>query len=141
MKSTGIVRRVDKLDRIVIPKELCRILEIEAKTPIEIFLDGTRIVLKKHNEGKLPGISKGGLGIVRRVDDLDRIVIPKEVCNKLNIAPKDALEIFVDEDKLVLGKYEPACVFCNEADNVARFKGKPVCEKCIRELVKELKNK
>ncbi len=141
MKSTGMVRRVDKLDRIVIPKELCRALEIEAKTPVEIFLDGSRIVLKKHNEGKLPAISKGGLGIVRRVDDLDRIVIPKEVCNKLDISPKDALEIFVDEDKLFLSKYEPACIFCNEVDNVIRFKGKPVCEKCIKELVKELKNK
>lgn len=140
MKSTGIVRHVDRLDRIVIPKELCRTLEIEAKTPLEIFLDGSRIVLKKHDADKLASISKGSLGVVRRVDDLDRIVIPKEICNKLDIFPKDALEIFVDEEKIVLGKYEPACIFCNEVDNVIRFKRKLVCEKCIKELIEELKD-
>ena len=48
MKSTGIVRKVDELGRIVIPKELRRVLEINEKDPVEIFVDGDQIVLKKY---------------------------------------------------------------------------------------------
>ena len=134
MKSTGIVRHVDNLDRIVIPKELCRSLEIEPKTPIEIFIEDSRIVLKKHEIAEGTGKRKGNLGIIRKVDGLDRIVIPKEICKILGIEPKNTLEIFVDENKLILGKYEPACIFCREVENVVTYKKKLVCENCIRKL-------
>lgn len=138
MKSTGIVRHVDNLDRIVIPKELCRSLEIEPKTPIEIFIEDSRIVLKKHETAEGSGKRKGNLGIVRRVDGLDRIVIPKEICKILGIEPKNTLEIFVDDTKLILGKYEPACIFCREAENVITYKKKLVCEACIRKMYDSL---
>ncbi len=134
MKSTGIVRHVDNLDRIVIPKELCRTLGIEPKSPLEIFIENSYIVLKKHDISGNLGKRKGNLGIIRHVDGLDRIVIPKEICKMLSIEPKDALEIFVEDTKLILGKYEPACIFCGEADNVYTFKRKLVCAKCIEAL-------
>lgn len=129
MKSTGIVRHVDNLDRIVIPKELCKTLGIEPKGALEIFVNDTQIILQKHEAaaGKTTGI-------VRRVDTLDRIVIPKEICKKLGIEPKDALEIFVDETKIVLGKYEPACIFCKEVQGTVMYKKKLICEKCIQTL-------
>ena len=132
MKSTGIVRHVDNLDRIVIPKELCKTLEIEPKGALEIFVDNTHIILQKHDEkaAKVDGTT----GIVRRVDNLDRIVIPKEICKKLGIEPKDALEIFVDETKIVLGKYEPSCIFCQEVQDTIVYKKKLVCVKCINTL-------
>lgn len=133
MKSTGIVRHVDNLDRIVIPKELCKTLGIEPKAALEIYIEDSRIVLKKHTAAE-GGKTKGSTGIVRHVDDLDRIVIPKETCKILGIEPKDALEIFVDDTNLVLGKYEPSCIFCHEMQNVTSFKKKLVCEKCIKEL-------
>ncbi len=133
MKSTGIVRHVDNLDRIVIPKELCRTLDILPKSPLEIFVEDSKIVLKKHELGE-GGRSKGSTGVVRHVDGLDRIVIPKEICKVLGIAPKDAMEIFVDDTKLVFGKYEPSCIFCREAKNVTLFKKKLICEKCIKEI-------
>lgn len=135
MKSTGIVRHVDNLDRIVIPKELCNTLCIEPKGALEIFVDGAYIVLEKH-EGNNSGAksAKGNTGIVRHVDSLDRIVIPKEICKNLGIEPKDALEIFVEETKIILGKYEPACIFCNEAQNTVMYKKKLICEKCIKTL-------
>ena len=129
MKSTGIVRHVDNLDRIVIPKELCKTMGIEPKGALEIFIDDTHIILQKHEENNVKTT-----GIVRRVDNLDRIVIPKEICKKLGIEPKDALEIFVDETKIVLGKYEPACIFCQEVQDTVMYKKKLICEKCIRTL-------
>ena len=129
MKSTGIVRHVDNLDRIVIPKELCKTLGIEPKGALEIFVNATQIILQKHEDN-----GSKTTGIVRRVDSLDRIVIPKEICKKLGIEPKDALEIFVDETKIVLGKYEPACIFCQEVQDTIMYKKKLICERCIRTL-------
>ena len=76
-------------------------------------------------------------GIVRKVDELGRIVLPIELRRTLNISEKkDALEIFVDGNQIVLKKYEPACVFCGSADDVTNFKGHNICKKCISELKK-----
>ena len=73
-------------------------------------------------------------GIVRKVDELGRVVLPKELRNTMDIKIKDPLEIFVDEDKILLRKYEPACIFCGNATNVTNFKGKNICEACIEDL-------
>lgn len=73
-------------------------------------------------------------GIVRKVDELGRVVIPIELRRTLDISVKDALEIYVDSDKIILKKYEPACIFCGNADNVINFKGKNLCENCIKEI-------
>ncbi len=69
-------------------------------------------------------------GIVRKVDELGRVVIPIELRRTLGIDEKDALEIYVDNEKIILKKYEPACVFCGNAENVQIFKGKNVCKEC-----------
>jgi len=73
-------------------------------------------------------------GIVRKIDELGRIVLPIEIRNTMDIKKRDAIEIFVDEDKIVLKKYQPACIFCGNADNITFFKGKLVCEDCIDTL-------
>lgn len=73
-------------------------------------------------------------GIVRRVDELGRIVLPIELRRTLEIEERDALEIFVDGASIVLRKYQPSCVFCASAKNVVSFKGKNVCPACIRQL-------
>ena len=75
-------------------------------------------------------------GMVRKIDDLGRIVIPIEIRNNLDIHSRDAIEMFIDGDKIVLAKYSPACIFCGEAENVTRFHEKLVCSKCIKELAK-----
>jgi len=69
-------------------------------------------------------------GIVRKVDELGRVVLPIELRRTLGIDEKDALEIYVDEEKIILKKYEPACVFCGNATNVQVFRGKNVCLDC-----------
>ena len=73
-------------------------------------------------------------GVVRKVDELGRIVLPIEIRKTLDIQQKDALEIFIDEDKIVLQKYQPACIFCNRVEDVVYFNGKRVCTNCVEAL-------
>ena len=75
-------------------------------------------------------------GIVRRVDELGRVVITIELRRTLEIEEKDGLEIFVDNDRIILRKYEPACscVFCGSGDDVISHKGKMVCKECITSM-------
>ena len=76
-------------------------------------------------------------GITRKIDDLGRLVLPVEIRRDLGIKEKDSLEIFIDEDRIVLQKYQPACSFCNNMDDIVLFEGKRICRNCIHKL-KEL---
>jgi transcriptional pleiotropic regulator of transition state genes len=76
-------------------------------------------------------------GIVRKVDELGRVVIPIELRRTLDIEEKDALEIYVDSDRIILRKYEPACVFCGSADDVTNFKGKNICKTCLESMAQK----
>jgi AbrB family transcriptional regulator, transcriptional pleiotropic regulator of transition state genes len=78
-------------------------------------------------------------GIVRKVDELGRVVIPIELRRTLDIEEKDSLEIYVDGEKIILRKYEPACVFCGNANGVEHFKGKNVCRNCLDQLAQTSK--
>ena len=73
-------------------------------------------------------------GIVRKVDELGRIVLPIELRRTLDIGEKDALEIYVDGETIVLKKYAPSCVFCNDTSGVVSYRGKNICAACLREL-------
>ena len=73
-------------------------------------------------------------GIVRKIDGLGRVVLPIELRRLMNLEDNASLEICVDGDEIVLKKYQPACVFCDDAKDVINFKGKNVCPNCIREL-------
>lgn len=73
-------------------------------------------------------------GIVRKVDELGRIVIPIELRRNLGIEIKDPMEIFVDDDCIVLRKYEPTCIFCGSDYEVVNHQGKNICKNCIEEL-------
>ena len=73
-------------------------------------------------------------GITRSVDELGRIVLPKSMRQHLEINERDQLEIFVEGNRIVLQKYEPACIFCGKTDGVVIFNGKRVCSACIASL-------
>ena len=73
-------------------------------------------------------------GIIRRVDDLGRIVLPIELRRTLDIAERDELEIFMENDRIVLQKYEPACIFCSSARGLNSFRGKNVCADCAKNI-------
>lgn len=74
-------------------------------------------------------------GIVRKVDELGRVVIPIELRRTLGIGEKDALEIYVDGERIMLKKYEPACIFTGNADDLIYFKGKMISRSIIPELL------
>ena len=73
-------------------------------------------------------------GIVRKVDELGRIVLPIELRRTLEIAERDSLEIYVDGSTIILKKYEPACIFCGDAKNVVNHKGRNICKSCLDEI-------
>lgn len=75
-------------------------------------------------------------GIIRKVDDLGRIVIPIELRRTLDIAERDDVEIFTENGRIILQKYEPTCVFCGSSQGLLNYKGKNVCQSCIRNMSK-----
>ncbi len=74
-------------------------------------------------------------GIVRKVDELGRIVIPVELRRTLHVDIGDAFEVFIDEERIYLKKYSPACLFCNGSDELRFFKGKMLCITCASDIV------
>ena len=68
------------------------------------------------------------------MDELGRIVLPIELRRTLDIAEKDCLEIYMDGESIVLKKYQPACIFCDEADGITVFHGKNICAGCMKAL-------
>lgn len=75
-------------------------------------------------------------GIIRRVDELGRVVLPIELRNKFGIAEKDPMEIFVDGSSIVLKKYEPNCVFCGSSKKLTSYNDKLICSKCLEKISK-----
>ena len=73
-------------------------------------------------------------GIVRKMDELGRVVIPIEIRRKLDIYDKDPVEIYVDDDAIILKKYEPTCTFCGSDRDILVFRGKNICAECMNEL-------
>ena len=74
------------------------------------------------------------IGIVRKVDELGRIVLPIELRRQFGIEEKDSLEIYTDENCIILKKYEPSCIFCGDARDVIQFNGKNICPACAKAL-------
>lgn len=73
-------------------------------------------------------------GIIRKVDELGRVVIPIELRNTLKIAEKDPIEIFVDGTSIILKKHESTCVFCGSSKKLVTYKDKLVCERCAKQI-------
>ncbi|BCK01862.1 AbrB/MazE/SpoVT family DNA-binding domain-containing protein [Anaerocolumna chitinilytica] len=75
-------------------------------------------------------------GIVRKLDELGRITLPIELRRTLGVGERDPLEIFVDEDRIILRKYEPADIFNGSKDNLIDYHGKKISKESIVELAK-----
>lgn len=75
------------------------------------------------------------IGMVRPIDEMGRIVLPKELRKQFNIQDGvDSVEVFVDDDKIVLKKYAPSCIFCGNVENSVEYKGQRICPDCVRKL-------
>ncbi|HHW45681.1 MAG TPA: AbrB/MazE/SpoVT family DNA-binding domain-containing protein [Clostridiales bacterium] len=74
-------------------------------------------------------------GMLRKVDELGRIVIPKELRRQYNVEDnKDFFEIFVEDDAIILKKYQPSCIFCGELKEISNYKGHNICSSCIQAI-------
>lgn len=73
-------------------------------------------------------------GIVRNIDELGRIVVPKEIRQRFGIAKNDPVEIYVENDSIILRKYTPVCHFCGSTEDIVEYKDKCVCRACVNEL-------
>ncbi len=73
-------------------------------------------------------------GIVRKVDELGRIVLPIELRRTLDIDIKDSIEIYVENDSIILKKYEPTCIFCGNSEDLKTFNDKNICQECLEKL-------
>ena len=72
--------------------------------------------------------------MVRKVDELGRMVLPAEIRQSLGINVRDALEIFIEGDRIILQKYQPSCIFCANVDDIVFFNEKRVCRACLEKL-------
>lgn len=86
---------------------------------------------QKENEGEM---NMKSTGIIRKVDELGRIVLPAELRRTMDICEKDELEIYIDSDRIVLQKFQPSCVFCASKQNLMRYRGKNICQDCIHNM-------
>ena len=77
-------------------------------------------------------------GIVRKIDELGRIVLPMELRKTLDLNVKDSIEITADKGTIILKKFSPACIFCGKETKVTTFKNKNVCQKCLEEIKSQL---
>ena len=73
-------------------------------------------------------------GIIRRVDELGRVVIPIEIRNQFNIMEKDPIEIYVDGSSIILKKFEPNCIFCGNNQDLLSYHDKLICTKCANKI-------
>ena len=73
-------------------------------------------------------------GIIPKVDDLGRIVLPIELRRTLDIAERDELEIYMQNDQIILRKYEPACLFCGSDRKLVSYNGKHICRDCVKKM-------
>ena len=130
IKKTGIIRKIDELGRVVIPIELRNGLGWNEKESLEIYIESNKICIRQPKfEGRIDSV-----GIIRKLDELGRIVIPKEIRNKFDISFKDAVEILVDNDVIMIMKKELTCVFCNNNNQLKEFNEKLVCSRCLKKL-------
>ena len=74
-------------------------------------------------------------GIVRKIDGLGRIVIPKELRKRMGLDEGTAMEIFVEEGRIIFEKYEPGCIFCGEMEDTFEFEGEKVCRNCCNKIL------
>nr|KEI11472.1 AbrB family transcriptional regulator [Clostridium novyi B str. ATCC 27606] len=88
-----------------------------------------------HTLCKIGGLKMKNTGVVRKVDQLGRVVLPKELRRILDIIENEtSMEIFVEGEQIILKKYQPACIFCGDARDVVNYRGKNICRNCLKEL-------
>lgn len=130
LRNTGIIKEIDNLGRILIPKEIRENFKFNYNDKMNVYLENDNIVIEKYIEDEENNTS------TRNIDELGRVVIPVEIRDRLGIIEKDKLEIYVDKNKIILKIYEKKCTFCKGTDNLVKYKNKLICNNCKMEISK-----
>ncbi len=135
MVATGLTRRIDKLGRIMVPKAIRSEYGIAEHTAVEIFTKGEYIVIKKY------ALSDGDIQSRYHTDNVGRIVLPKAIRKQFGLAEcDDYVEIFTEEQSILLKKYERSCVICGKNEGLLQIKDKKICRECVAEIVRKAGN-
>ena len=108
--------------------DICRRIQYDIKNRPQTRQRGGLLI------GKRELTTMKSTGIIRKVDELGRIVLPIELRRTLDIAERDELEIFMENDRIVLQKFEPACIFCGSSRGLVSYRGKNICQSCISKI-------
>ena len=130
LKIVGMIRKIDELGRIVLPKELRKTFNIQQRDPVEIYVVEDKIMIKKFTEGNVVS------GIVRKIDELGRVVLPMEMRKMFDIVSDDAFEVNVEDDNITLKKITVKCIFCGSKSDIVEFMDKRVCYGCIKKIAR-----
>jgi len=132
MKNTGIIKKFDELGRIVLPMEIRKSKDWNYKDTIEIYTKRNDIILEKVEKKNLSG------GMVRKIDELGRVVIPIEIRNTFMLDEGDGVEVYTENEKIILRKYYEGCIYCGSKKKVYKLLEKPICEKCIEKIKEKI---
>ena len=132
-KVVGEIRKLESLNRIVLPSEVRKVKDLKPLEYAEIYIKENKdIVIEKYDAKK----SKSA-GLVRRLDALGRIVIPKPTVRELGLKEGDQMTFISGENgEIILKKYYKTCVFCGGDKNLYDFSDKLICEDCLRKIAK-----
>ena len=128
LKFTGVYKELDDLGRFVIPKEIVRNLGITPKQYVDIYTEDEFIVINPISD------DESVAGLTRRLDSLNRLVIPIEARSMLDINIKDKVSIYLLDNKIYVRKFTNSCIFCNSDKVTIKYKGKCICRYCLDKL-------
>jgi len=130
MLPIGIIRHVDELGRVVIPMEMRKQLNIQEHDALEMYKDNDDILVKKYDKKNV----KENSTIIRNIDELGRLVVPKEWRNLLELKTGDLIEVSLHSEKIRFRKHLPYCIFCGNSVKLIDYQSKKVCVSCIKKL-------
>ena len=135
MIATGLTRRIDKLGRIMVPKAIRSEYGISEHTPVEIYTRDEFIVIKKYT------VSDGDIQSRYHTDNVGRIVLPKAIRKQFGLAEcDDFVEIFTEEQSILLKKYERSCAICGNSEGLMQIRDKKICKECVAEILRKAGN-
>ena len=129
----GLPRKIDKLGRVCLPAQFRKVLDWELDSYVEFFAGVDRIFIYKFDDKnkKVSGMPKG---LIRRIDHLGRATIPHEFRYALGLKIKDTIEVFSEDDRIYICKFNDKCVFCSAENVEHEFRGQFICSSCMEEL-------
>lgn len=129
MVATGLTRRVDKLGRIMVPIAIRSEYGIGEKDAVEIYTRDNFIVIKKYD------LPDGEIKSRYCTDNVGRIVLPKSIRKEFSLTDgDDYVEIFTEQDSILLRKYERNCVICGNVEGLVSVKDKKICRDCVAQI-------